>query len=371
MKTLIINPEIHALFDGIFDISDYQNLKEDIAKNGIKNRGLVATSPEEHEGTIVCGENRYLISEELGIEFPYDTRDFDSLEEMIAWAKDDNVARRQLSVAQKIDVEKRFIDWLRKTRQENKEASQAKEGEQVGRMVSNDTNLDTGRTREILAEKVGCSPATAQRALHVMENDPEKWERVVKGKSKEDSLSISGAYNEGKTKDTAHVSQATGEFEWYTPKKIIKLVKELMMEIDVDPASSKTANRIVGAKKFYTEEDDGLKQKWAGRVWMNPPYSQPLVTEFCNLFTEKYISGEITEGCVLVNNATETKFYQNMMNHCMAICFIKGRVKFVDANGESTGAPLQGQTILYFGDFAVSFADIFSGIGRVLFNREG
>jgi len=163
-----------------------------------------------------------------------------------------------------------------------------------------------------------------------------------------------------------HVAQAKGVSEWYTPLIYIEAARQVMGSIMVDPASSDKANEIVQADLWYTKEDDGLKQEWAGTVWMNPPYSQPLVQKFCNLFVEKFKSKEITEGCVLVNNATETAFFQNMLEHSRAVCFIKGRVRFLDEEGEAKGAPLQGQSVLYFGTNYASFESIFSSFGVVL-----
>jgi hypothetical protein len=81
-----------------------------------------------------------------------------------------------------------------------------------------------------------------------------------------------------------------------------------------------------------------------------------------NKFEEK----EINQACVLVNNATETNFYQNMLKCCTAVCFIKGRVKFIDKSGNGTGAPLQGQTILYFGMNRNKFAQCFKKFGVIL-----
>jgi hypothetical protein len=52
-------------------------------------------------------------------------------------------------------------------------------------------------------------------------------------------------------------------FEWYTPPDIIALAVETMGGIDCDPASCVEANQVVGAKVFYTLDDDGLKQQWA------------------------------------------------------------------------------------------------------------
>lgn len=104
-----------------------------------------------------------------------------------------------------------------------------------------------------------------------------------------------------------HVSNNSGNNEWYTPVKILEIARSVMGSIDTDPASSEMANRNVKATTFYTEEDDGLKRDWAGNIWLNPPYAQPAIQNFSDKLIEEIKKGNVKQAMVLVNNATETK----------------------------------------------------------------
>ena len=167
-------------------------------------------------------------------------------------------------------------------------------------------------------------------------------------------------------KKRAHVAYNSGKSEWYTPPEYIEAAKQVMEDIDVDPASCRIANKTVGAKTYYTKTEDGLTKRWPGRVWLNPPYSQPDIAKFCEALMEKYRAGETSEAITMVNNATETKWFQMILTEARAVCLIQSRVKFLDRLGNRTGTPLQGQAIVYFGPNVSEFGRVFSKFGCIL-----
>lgn len=161
-----------------------------------------------------------------------------------------------------------------------------------------------------------------------------------------------------------HVAQASGENEWYTPADYIESAKAVMGGIDLDPASTAEANRVVGAKRFFTIADNGLERKWKGRLWMNPPYAQPLISQFAAKLVEHVKARDVSMALVLVNNATETAWFQAMLSQAKAVCFPAGRVKFWAV--DRIAAPLQGQAVIAIGVERKRFCNVFKRHGLCL-----
>ena len=355
--------EVAQIFP-MMSVSEFENLKADIAANGL--REPVWT----YRGQIIDGRNRYKACSELGIAPA--CREWDGKGELVAFVVSLNLHRRHLTESQRAMVAAKVASLP---------AGGIRQGQNT--TASQTANLQfEGVTRAAAAEMLNVSERSVNTAKKIERDaEPEIVEAVTSGELSLNLAAQVSALPAEEQKEVAaaedvkeaaveavkraHVANNSGNNEWYTPAKYIDLARQVMGEIDTDPATSEIANKTVKAATIFTAEDDGRKQEWSGRVWMNPPYAQPLISDFSEAISAKFGSGEISEACVLVNNATETQWFQRMMEKAAAVCFPRGRVRFVDQDGNQGGAPLQGQAILYFGDNAECFASVFGSEGFV------
>lgn len=156
----------------------------------------------------------------------------------------------------------------------------------------------------------------------------------------------------------------TGEIEWYTPEKYIESVRKVMGGIDLDPASSDKAQKVINAKKYYTAREDGLTKEWAGRVFLNPPFKMPGIKAFVDKLCDAWESAEISSAILLTNDNTDTSWWQRAAGCCVVMCLCAGRISFYNAAGEWS-APTNGQTFFYFGKRKKTFQEEFGAYGTL------
>lgn len=155
--------------------------------------------------------------------------------------------------------------------------------------------------------------------------------------------------------------------DWHTPAKYIAAVKSVMGGIDLDPFSSAVANKTVQADRFFTINDDALGSvHWnAGTLFMNPPYGRGVIDAAITRFLNEWALRNFQQAIVLVNNATETQWFQSLMWECAAVCFTDHRIAFVSPDNKQESGNTRGQAFFYFGDRFGPFSDAFYGFGAI------
>lgn len=278
-------------------------------------------------------------------------------EAMRAYAKqsgDFNMANQCAEI--RIRAERRLGQMLKQQKENGlmNTGSQLKPGEN-----------NSGQSHDDTAPKlidIGITKSMSSRAQIIADVPDDKFEEVITEFKDQQKELTSNAIRQ--LTEKPHVLHNSGENEWYTPACYIESARLVMGSIDTDPASCELANQIVKAKHYFTKVDNGITYHWDGNVWLNPPYSQPEIGLFIDeLFSEK---NNILQYCVLVNNATDTKWFQLLLEKSDQVCFVKGRIKFIDKNGKPSGSPLQGQAIFYRGINIGSFINEFTQYGAVL-----
>lgn len=164
-------------------------------------------------------------------------------------------------------------------------------------------------------------------------------------------------------------AEGTGNNEWYTPKKYIDLARAVLGKIDLDPASSAKAQKIVKAKKFFSRDDDGLMQEWRGRVWLNPPYSPQEIAAFVQKLCAEVTAGNVTAAIMLTHNYTDSQWFQKAAALASDLCFASSRIRFEDPDGVPC-SPTQGQAFFYFGEDRPRFEKHFATVGFLATPRK-
>lgn len=153
--------------------------------------------------------------------------------------------------------------------------------------------------------------------------------------------------------------------EWYSPPAIVAAARTVMGGIDLDPASSASANAIVQATRFYSVRDDGLSKEWHGRLWLNPPYGR-WWSLFVRHFAEEFIAGRVEQAVLLLaTDHLQTRWYRPVDALSPITCFPTGRLRYIDQRGERGGNPQRPSVVVGVGVNPARFHAAYAPFGQV------
>jgi len=175
--------------------------------------------------------------------------------------------------------------------------------------------------------------------------------------------------------------------ERYTPPEVIAAVKDTLGQIDLDPATTTLVNStFIRAKKYYTEQDDGLNQDncpWNGKVYINPPgngfSNHGAIADKPRRFWERliveYQEKRVSAAVFLAFNIEFLQRSQNW-NHAMVqwpFCIPSKQLIFYrEKNGilKPGDYPEFASAIVYIGNNVTRFARAFANIGAIIIPRH-
>jgi site-specific DNA-methyltransferase (adenine-specific) len=129
---------------------------------------------------------------------------------------------------------------------------------------------------------------------------------------------------------------------WETPQDFYDSLNR-EFSFTLDPCATDQNHKC---EKYYTREQDGLKQSWAGeRVFVNPPYGRMVSRWVRKCFDEVY-TGDCRLAVMLLAARTDTTWFHDYIYHKAEVRFIRGRLKFGDGKER---APFPSMVVIFKG----------------------
>jgi len=110
--------------------------------------------------------------------------------------------------------------------------------------------------------------------------------------------------------------------DYYTPPEVFE---RLGVDFDLDVCAPIGGVPWLPAHRHYSRLDDGLAQPWNGRVWMNPPFSNPTP------WMEKFLAHG--DGVCLIP-VSRARWFGQGWDRLDAITLCPLQIKFVTPSGD-------------------------------------
>ena len=146
-----------------------------------------------------------------------------------------------------------------------------------------------------------------------------------------------------------HYSSKTDN--WATPQSFFDRLNA-EFNFTLDPCADKDNAKCT---KYYTIDDNGLAQDWAGeRVFMNPPYGR-VIGDWVRKAYEESLKGTLV--VALIPARTDTRYWHDYVMRASEIRLVKGRLKFGDGRNS---APFPSAVVIWDGDNGDTFPTLSS-----------
>lgn len=149
--------------------------------------------------------------------------------------------------------------------------------------------------------------------------------------------------------------------EWGSPPEIVQCIHRMWTGgADVDVCTNEFADCTI-ARTGIALPDDGLACRWAGRIYCNPPYSEP--HRWVERMAEAGRSGDAEViGCLRCDPSVS--WWRHVWT-ADAICFPDHRVQFVPPPGIEASQNTGSNALPYWGPDVSRFKWAFRTLGKV------
>ncbi|MBK8989274.1 MAG: hypothetical protein IPM39_24955 [Chloroflexi bacterium] len=212
------------------------------------------------------------------------------------------------------------------------------------------------------------------------------------------------------------ILQTSYKVEYYTDPLITAAARRVMGSIDLDPASSPTANQTIMAGAFFSAPEPqlvsqaadglpvyqiakgGLAHEWHGNIWMNHPFgaresacksrcqknkcpergfhianNQPGNEDWIAHLVTEYSHGHIQQACCITWASTSETWFRPLYDGLM--CNLIPRTGYILPDGTKKPGATKGSVVTYFGDNWQAFVQEFAPLGAIpnqkLLDRSG
>ena len=148
--------------------------------------------------------------------------------------------------------------------------------------------------------------------------------------------------------------------EWETPADFMELMVARYGKFTLDPAASVHNHQT---KRFFTEHDDGLTQRWRSKnVWLNPPYGRGSIGPWIRAaINQVHHTRNAKQVIMLLPARTDAPWFHNeVWTWAREVAFVRGRIHFV---GGEHGATFPSIVVQFCQDDNEAMP-LFTSIGR-------